>query len=267
MQFFTGDWLKDPAVSLCSATTRGIWFDFLCAMHERDRSGVIAGTREALARLGRCSAVHLDHALSELQTSGAADVTERDGIVTVINRRMQRDAKSRHGNNERQRRHRRNGSVAPWSHPPSYSPSSSSSNNPPPPPNTSSIDDVTKRELEEEVFKCGVGDARNAVCAAIGSGCTAADIRGVIEGWTRRRADVGSGYLHWRLVNMRPGQVPDEGWPNPRPQPAGQAKREQQIQADSQDALANQIIKDMLKDGRSDDEIRSALAEKGLRWP
>lgn len=106
MQFYTGDWLKSPDLTICSPETRGIWMDFLCVMHERDRSGVIAGTREQLARLGRCSAVHLDHALSELQTSGAASVTERSGIVTVLNRRMNREAKEREANALRQARHR-----------------------------------------------------------------------------------------------------------------------------------------------------------------
>lgn len=120
MPFFTGDWLKDPAVSLCTPTTRGVWIDFLCAMHELDRCGVIAGTREQLARIGRCSDVQLDQALSELQTTRAAVVTERDGSVTVTNRRMNREAKEREANALRQSRHRgsksSNGVITPLSH-------------------------------------------------------------------------------------------------------------------------------------------------------
>lgn len=102
LDLYTGDWLKDPAVSLCEPATRGIWIDLLCAMHERDRCGVIAGTREQLARISRCSAVALDHALADLQTTKAAEITERDGKVTVINRRMKNAADKRRRDAERQ---------------------------------------------------------------------------------------------------------------------------------------------------------------------
>lgn len=106
MQWYTGDWLKDPAVSVLTPAARGVWFDFLNVMHESDRSGVITGTRDQLCRLGRCSAVELDHTLNELTTTKAADVTERCGIVTVKNRRMRRESKKRKGSNLRMKRHR-----------------------------------------------------------------------------------------------------------------------------------------------------------------
>lgn len=265
MQFFTGDWLKDPAVSMCTPTTRGVWIDFLCAMHERDRCGVIAGTREQLARLGRCPAVHLDHALSELQTSGAAVITEREGIVTVTNRRMQRDAKDRAGNTERQRRHRCNGSVAPKSHPPPES--ESSSDNPPPPPSVPPVDSGIRKALEEEVFECGVGNARRAVSTALEAGCSPTEIRAVILAWAKRGGDLGAGYLHKRLMELRPGEPPDRGWPKPQlPQPQ-QSARDKKVEQQTNDALAMQLIKEMRRAGKSDDEIKAALELRGWRWP
>jgi len=91
MQFNVGDWLKDPAVSSCSAATRGVWVDLLCAMHEAGRSGILSKTPAIMARLGRCTAAELDHALTELQATGAADVTFRNGNVTITNRRMKRE--------------------------------------------------------------------------------------------------------------------------------------------------------------------------------
>ena len=97
MIFLVADWLSDPALSIRSSATRGIWADILCAKHKLDRSGVITGTREQLARLGRCSAVELVHALDELNATNAAVVTERDGVVTLKNRRMWREAKERDG--------------------------------------------------------------------------------------------------------------------------------------------------------------------------
>ena len=106
MQWVTAAWRADPAVNLCSPATRGIWFDFLNVMHDLDRTGQLSGTREQLARAGRCSAVELAQALDELSHTRAADVTERNGTVTVINRRMQREHNTRCGNTLRQRQSR-----------------------------------------------------------------------------------------------------------------------------------------------------------------
>lgn len=106
IQFFTGDWLKDPALSICSPATRGIWIDLLCAMHELDRAGQLRGTYEQLARVARCLPADVAHALTELQATEAADVTERNGVVTVINRRMKNEANERNGNRLRKRRQR-----------------------------------------------------------------------------------------------------------------------------------------------------------------
>lgn len=111
LQFYIGDWLKDPKLSMCSPATRGIWMDLLCAMHELDRSGLITGTTDQLARLCRCTAVEISAAIAELKETKAADVTERNGNVTVANRRMQREAKLREDNNNRVRKHRGNAPV------------------------------------------------------------------------------------------------------------------------------------------------------------
>jgi hypothetical protein len=106
MLWYTGDWLKDPAVSVCSPATRGVWTDLLCAMHEADRSGLLRGTDDQLARLARCSTVELVQARTDLQATGAADVTERNGQVTIINRRMHREWLDRKANRDRQMRSR-----------------------------------------------------------------------------------------------------------------------------------------------------------------
>lgn len=92
LKLFTGDWLKDPRLSMCSPATRGVWIDLICAMHEFDRSGILRGTSEELARLARCSTVQLESALTDLQNKLAADVEQRNGNWTIANRRMQREA-------------------------------------------------------------------------------------------------------------------------------------------------------------------------------
>src|SRR5947209_6824115 len=66
IDFYTGDWMKDQAVSRCAPATRGVWIDLLCGMHDDSRSGRLIGTADVLARLGRCSAAELVLALNDL---------------------------------------------------------------------------------------------------------------------------------------------------------------------------------------------------------
>lgn len=134
MMLYTGDWLKDPAVSFCAPATRGIWIDLICAMHESDRSGELRGTREQLARIARCSTVELDAALTDLQTSKAADVTDRNGVVTLTNRRMNREFLARKEAARRQAECRSRDSHTKVTPPSSYSPSDSQHKTPPNPP-------------------------------------------------------------------------------------------------------------------------------------
>lgn len=126
IHFYPGDWKKDPALSQCTPSTRGIWIDLLCAMHEQDRSGVITGTLETLARVCRCSTVEFAAALADFRLHNVADVTERHENVTLINRRMNREYNARNSNRLRKAR-QRNKEPSRKSHKPlSVSPSSSS---------------------------------------------------------------------------------------------------------------------------------------------
>lgn len=121
LQFYTSDWRNDPKLSMCKPSTRGIWIDALSAMHDDGRSGALSGTLCQLTRVLRCSESELHDALDDLTTTGAADVERRNGIVTLVNRRMSREAKERDANKIRQERHRdgktchanRNGPVTP----------------------------------------------------------------------------------------------------------------------------------------------------------
>ncbi len=111
---------------MCSPTTRGIWIDALCAMHESDRTGILIGSADQLARVLRCLPSDVPPALAELKSTGAADVTERNGIVTLINRRMSREHKTRDDARLRKERQRATGDMSRDSHIPSSSSSSSS---------------------------------------------------------------------------------------------------------------------------------------------
>lgn len=111
-QFYTGDWLKDPALSLCRPATRGVWIDALCRMHDSDRSGHLEGTVQQLARACRCDVSDMQAAIDDLRATGAATVTERNSVVTLTNRRMQAEHEKRLATRERVGRHRRNTVVA-----------------------------------------------------------------------------------------------------------------------------------------------------------
>lgn len=116
--------------------------DFLCAMHENNQCGLIAGTKEELARLGRCTLRELDAALDDLKRTKAANVTvsrsdvqnekpqnaQCNEIITIVSRRMRRKFNERKANRERQKRHRDkkdNGDVTSQSQPPNSNPNHS----------------------------------------------------------------------------------------------------------------------------------------------
>jgi len=126
IQFYTGDWIKDPDLSKCSAQTRGIWIDALCAMYEAGRRGILSGTPEQLARICRCSPAEIVAAAEELKATQTACVTFCNGDITLVNRRMHREEKARKQARERVSRHRNREEVG-YCNADVTSPSSSSS--------------------------------------------------------------------------------------------------------------------------------------------
>lgn len=93
LQFYPGDWLRDPAVRGVSLAARGLWIDMLCLMFECDRKGYLMlngkpPTLEQIARMTGCSTEDASRLTSELETSGAFSRTEH-GVI--FSRRMVRD--------------------------------------------------------------------------------------------------------------------------------------------------------------------------------
>ena len=116
LQWYPGDWLKDPNLGQCSPAARGVWMDLLSLMHENDQSGEIRGTVAGLSRVCRCSPDEMSAALNDLANTTTADVLiagvklivngdmsrkcpglspECPEQITVINRRMNREKKDR----------------------------------------------------------------------------------------------------------------------------------------------------------------------------
>lgn len=106
-QFYSGDWLKDPELAMCSPATRGIWIDALCAMHA-SATFALTGTAEQLARVCRCTVLELHSAVEDLKTTNTAFIRERDGKVTILSRRFEREHKERENNYLRKQKWRRN---------------------------------------------------------------------------------------------------------------------------------------------------------------
>ena len=98
IQFYVGDWRKDAGIQSMDYFARGLWFEFLCVMHESDRRGylLINGkkpTNEQLVRLFGLDKQILTTHLSLFLDVGVASQEEDTGVL--FNRRMVRDEEIR----------------------------------------------------------------------------------------------------------------------------------------------------------------------------
>lgn len=118
--------MKDSDLRKCSPAARGVWIDLLCMIHDADDLGSITGTLDQLARMIGVFPAEMRQSLDELSDTTAATVTERNGKITVVCNRIQREAKLKQGNALRQRRHRGHTESNKNVTPPSSSSSSSS---------------------------------------------------------------------------------------------------------------------------------------------
>lgn len=92
---------------MLSPEARGIYREILGYLYlQNDRSGQVTGTREELARAGRCTTLQADQTIKELAKYSVVDVQERNGIVTLINRRMKREEIARKSCLLRVKKHR-----------------------------------------------------------------------------------------------------------------------------------------------------------------
>jgi hypothetical protein len=124
-QFYPNDWLGDNQLQMTSTSTKGIWIQFLCRMWWAEDKGTVSGTRQQLCQLSGCNPAELEIFLAENTLLNFAGVTEHDKLITVVNRRMQREELARKSNTSRQARFRNAHSNATVT-PPSPSPSTPS---------------------------------------------------------------------------------------------------------------------------------------------
>ncbi len=92
-QFYTGDWMKDPALRSCGPMARGVWVDLLCLMHDGDERGVLSingkpVSLEQIARMTGATLAEIRKAMVELENAG---VFSRNEAGAILSRRMVRD--------------------------------------------------------------------------------------------------------------------------------------------------------------------------------
>jgi uncharacterized protein YdaU (DUF1376 family) len=98
MQWYPGDWLRDPGVQALSYEDQGIWFAILMRMWEGEDRGKLTLNGqpmpvEALARLLGLDNQKVNQTLTTLLTYGVTSVEPDTGII--FSRRMVRDEKLR----------------------------------------------------------------------------------------------------------------------------------------------------------------------------
>ena len=109
IQFYPVDWSADTRILSLSA--RGAWLEMIIAMHVRGRTDTVSGTPARLAGLIGCSETEFLSVLEELKTNDIAEITECNGVVTVVCRRLKSEKNERENTRERVKRHRCNGDV------------------------------------------------------------------------------------------------------------------------------------------------------------
>ena len=105
VQFYPNDWIGDAELSMCSASTRGVWVTAFCKMWHSNRCGIISGTKEQLCRSLACNEVEFEKFIEELKQTNFGNLTVANKIITIGNRRLIKEEKARKANAERQKRH------------------------------------------------------------------------------------------------------------------------------------------------------------------
>lgn len=99
-----GNWFADTRITAFSASSRGIWVDLKCRMHNDDRCGIIEGDLELLSKLARCSTMEMQVAIETIKS--IAEVHEQDAVFTIIDPLMRKEYKTRKQRELRNSRYR-----------------------------------------------------------------------------------------------------------------------------------------------------------------
>lgn len=97
IQFYVGDWRKDPGIQSLSYHHRGIWFELLLIMHCSEQRGrlTLNGRPFSNASLARLLGMSEGEAKDAIDVLIASGVASRDQNGTILNRRMVREEELR----------------------------------------------------------------------------------------------------------------------------------------------------------------------------
>jgi len=87
-QFYPADWRKDPQLQMCNMATQGTWINIICCMWEAPEEGKLEGSWEDFSRLLGISVTDFKKFYIQANKHKFADVTNCNGFVTIINRRI-----------------------------------------------------------------------------------------------------------------------------------------------------------------------------------
>ena len=94
LQFYVGDWIKDPGIRALTLEQRGAWFEILLLMHESEQRGMLTLNGkpmplEALAQSLGTTPEKAQKIVKKLLEYGVATKDKRSGAL--VNRRMLKD--------------------------------------------------------------------------------------------------------------------------------------------------------------------------------
>lgn len=98
LQFYPGDWRKDPGIACLSLEARGLWFEMLLLMFECSQRGYLKHgsghpiTEDQLARMVGAPIQIVKKCIAEMESAGTFS---RDAANVIFNRRMVRDERIR----------------------------------------------------------------------------------------------------------------------------------------------------------------------------
>lgn len=117
--FYTGDWLKDPAVRCVSLASRGLWIDMLSLMYESPVRGYLslangsAISTTQLARMVGSNEKEIAPLLEELSSCGVYSIDSKGVIFSrrMVADELEREAKSKAGKEGMRKRYQKTEGV------------------------------------------------------------------------------------------------------------------------------------------------------------
>jgi hypothetical protein len=105
LPFYPRDWKSDRQLGRASAGSRGVWIELVSTMFI-ENADQISGTIEELSRDARCSVADITTFIEDARRQQFCDITECNGVYTLVCRRFVREAKDRQRNREKVSRFR-----------------------------------------------------------------------------------------------------------------------------------------------------------------